>query len=267
MKRKKPRKLVNLVDTLQSQGRYSFTREEALDYLGVGDAAMQAAARRLLAKRRLVVPRRGFFVIVPVEYRSAGAPPPDWFVDDLMAFVDQPYYVGLLSAAALHGAAHQQAQEFQVVTSAPLRPIRAGRSRIRFFTKRTVERTATDRVKTETGSLRVSSPEATALDLVRYAPAAGHVAHVATVLAELAEKLDSKRLVEAAAADVELPHVQRLGYLLDLAGSQRVTEPLAAWLAGQRTRPVLLRPGRATADAARDARWQILANEQIEIDA
>ena len=41
--------------------------------------------------------------------------PADWFIAELMQFLDLPYYVGVLSAAALHGAAHQQAQEFHVV--------------------------------------------------------------------------------------------------------------------------------------------------------
>ncbi len=37
--------------------------------------------------------------------------------------------------------------------------------------------------------MRVSTPEATALDLVRFVTAAGHIGNVATVLAELSEEL------------------------------------------------------------------------------
>ncbi|MBI5287968.1 MAG: type IV toxin-antitoxin system AbiEi family antitoxin [Chloroflexi bacterium] len=259
--------LAGFVDALQGRGRYVFDRQEALKTLGVSDEALQASARRLAAKRRIVVPRRGFFVIVPIEYRSAGAPPPDWYIDDLMTFAGQPYYVGLLSAAALHGAAHQQPQEFQVVTDAPLRPARAGRVRIRFFTKRHFERTPTTQVKTETGSMRVSTAEATAIDLVRYARSAGHLANVATVLAELAERLDSERLVEAARADVELSHVQRLGYLLDLVGAAAAGERLAGWLAKQRPRAVPLRPGRAPKTATKDPRWHVVINEKVEVDS
>jgi predicted transcriptional regulator of viral defense system len=98
--------------------------------------ALKLAARRLVAKKRLAVPRRGFFVIVPLEYSVAGAPPPSWFVDDLMNFEKARYYVGLLSAAALYGAAHQQPQEFHIVTDKQLRPTTAGRSRLRFFAER-----------------------------------------------------------------------------------------------------------------------------------
>ena len=131
--------LSKFADSLQGKGRYAFQRAEALGALSVSDEALQTAARRLAAKKRLVIPRRGFYVIVPLEYQTAGAPPPDWFIDDLMKFQERPYYVGLLSAAALHGSAHQQPQEFQVVTDASVRVTQAGRARIRFFMKRHFE--------------------------------------------------------------------------------------------------------------------------------
>lgn len=107
--------LKELVDSCQARGQYVLTRVRALDELGVSDQALKKAVRRLVAKRRLAVPRRGFFVIIPLEYREAGAPPPSWFIDELMRFCGRQYYVGLLSAAALYGAAHQQPQEFQVI--------------------------------------------------------------------------------------------------------------------------------------------------------
>jgi hypothetical protein len=92
--------------------------------------AIEAALRRLKRRGRIASPRRGFYVLVPVEYREAGCPPVSWFIDDLMRFLKQPDYVGLLSAAAIHGAAHQQPMLFQVVTDRPSRPVRVGRVRI-----------------------------------------------------------------------------------------------------------------------------------------
>jgi predicted transcriptional regulator of viral defense system len=178
------------VDGLQESGRYTFTREEAADSCGLSDIAFRHAALRLHKQTRLVAPRRGFFVIVPIEYRSAGAPPPAWYIDALMRFHGRPYYVGLLSAAALHGAAHQQAQEFQVITDRALRPAIAGRTQLRFFHKRHQAQTPTVALKVETGTMLVSSPEATAFDLVRYALAAGGFGNIVSVFTELAEKSD-----------------------------------------------------------------------------
>ncbi len=51
-------------------------------------------------------------------------------------------------------------------------------------------------IETETGAMRVSTPEVTAFDLVRFAPAAGHIGNVVTVLGELAERIDPQHLAE-----------------------------------------------------------------------
>lgn len=258
--------LSEVVDSYQASGRYVLTREQALEALGVSNEALKKAIQRLVVKRRVVVPRRGFFVIVPIEYREAGAPPPSWFINELMKFCGQPYYVGLLSAAALHGAAHQQPQEFQVITNAQLRPAIAGRARIRFFRKLHIERTPTIEMKTETGAMRVATPEATALDLFRYLEGAGHLGHVATVLGELGEKMNAERLLDVAKVEAELANVQRLGHVLDQVGAGELSARLAEWIAEQRPRFVPLRSDRSVRRAAKDARWRVLVNEKVEAE-
>lgn len=261
-----PDSLAKLVDALQASGRYTLTRDQAIDTLSCTDAALKKAVQRLVAKRRIAVPRRGFFVIVPIEYRQAGAPPPDWYIGDLMAFSDCRYYVGLLSAASLHGAAHQQPQEFQVVTGGQLRPVEAGRGRIRFFQKRKMESTPVVDVKTETGLMRVSTPEATALDLLRYLNTVGQIGHVATVVAELAEKMNSERIIEAIKLDGSLPNAQRLGYLLDLTGARDMGTALANWVAERKPRYIALRSDQPSHHAPKDHRWRLRINEKIEVE-
>jgi predicted transcriptional regulator of viral defense system len=262
-----PNSLAELVDELQAGGRYTLTRDEAITALGITDMALTKAVQRLVTKNRLTVPHRGFFVIVPIEYRQAGAPPPDWYIGDLMAFSNRPYYVGLLSAASLHGAAHQQPQEFQVITDMQLRSVEAGRGRVRFFKKSGMKSTPFVDVKTETGLMRVSTPEVTALDLLRYLDAAGHLGHVTTVMAELAEKMDPMRTLEAAKSDGSLPNAQRLGHLLDLVGAGDLGRGLAGWIAERRPRYLALRPDRPSDAAPKDRRWRLLVNETIEVES
>jgi predicted transcriptional regulator of viral defense system len=260
-----PKTLPQYVDRLQQSGRYAFTRERALSDLSLSPIAINRAAERLAHQGRLIAPRRGFFVIVPLEYKAAGAPPPSWFIDDLMRFHQQPYYVGLLSAAALHGAATQQPQEFQVITSGQLRPATAERSRIRFLMKKHVERTPALAIKTETGSMRASTPEATAIDLVRYPEHAGGWNNIAEVIADLAEKIDPNRLVEAARIEDDLAAAQRVGFLLDHVGAGDKSGPLAARIEAERPRVVALRADRQAAGAPKDQRWRVLVNEEIEV--
>lgn len=260
----RPRRLEELVDVLQSQGRYTFTRAEALAALGTSAEAFKKAVQLLTRRRRLASPRRGFYVIVPLEYRVAGAPPASWYIDDLMRTVGAPYYVGVLSAAALHGAAPQAPQEFQVVTTSRQRTVVIGRERVRFLRKRNLARTPVMSLKTPTGTMQVSTPEATALDLLRYVDAAGFLSNIATVLHELAEKCDPGRLVEAAAVGVELPHVQRLGHLLDLVGARQLADPLARWLAQRHPDWVRLSPSEPARRPRRDERWRLIVNARIE---
>ncbi len=255
-----------LVDDLQAGGRYTFDRSEALDALQVNLLSLKRAMMRLGTKKRIVAPRRGFYVIVPLEYRAAGAPPPSWFIDDLMRYLGRPYYVGVLSAAALHGAGHQQPQEFQVVTDVPQRPVLAGRARTRFLVKKNIARTPTVAVRTETGTMQVSTPEATAIDLLRYVSAAGGLSNVATVLAELAERTDGRRLADAAEIDGELANAQRLGYLLDHIGADRQASPLANWIDERKPRTAPLKPGKAVKGYPVNRRWKVIVNDEIEVD-
>ncbi|MHB0979127.1 MAG: type IV toxin-antitoxin system AbiEi family antitoxin domain-containing protein [Thermoleophilia bacterium] len=252
------------VEELQAGGRYTFTGSEIAALVSGSDAAIAAALRRLKKKGRIASPRRGFYVIVPLEYRQAGCPPASWFIDDLMGFLGRPYYVGLLSAAAIHGAAHQQPMVFQVMTDAATRGATAGRVRVEFRMKSALESTPVGRIQTETGFMQVSTPEATAFDLVRFTLTAGGLNNVATVLGELADSLDSDQL-GALSVGHRAPEVQRLGYLLDRLGVRGAADSLAAALSARRYRPVLLAPGGAAGGSV-DGRWRVVLNESVEVD-
>ena len=204
-------------------------------------------------------------MIVPPEYKAAESIPPSWFIRDLMAFFGRPYYVGLLSAAAFHGAAHQAPHELQVVTDGALRSIELGRVRIRFVKKARASETPTVGIKTPTGDINVSTPEATALDLIRYVEHAGFLPNVAVVLGELAERLDPVALVRAAEADGEPAYAQRLGYLLDRLGHAKLTVSLHEWIQGKATRVTPLRSDLPISGAPRDRRWRVAVNEEVEV--
>jgi predicted transcriptional regulator of viral defense system len=253
------------VDSLQASGRYTFTHRDLRRLAGRSAVAVAAALRRLKQKGRIQAPRRGFFVIVPVEYRAAGCPPATWFVADLMRFLGQPYYVGILSAAALHGAAHQQPMAFQVVTDHPTRMASAGRVRVEFHMSRVLKRTPVVEMPTDTGTIRVASPEATAFDLVRYPAAAGYWSNAVTVLGELAERMQPAAL-DLCAAHQATPDVQRLGYLLERIDRRDLADHLAPRLTGQRVRPIRLATKRGTGRAKPDPTWRVMPNVKVEVD-
>ena len=150
---------------LQSEGRVVFTASEALEALSISAGALLDAAERQQKRNHLIRPRHGFYVIVPPQFHRWGAPPPPWYIDELMAHSDRPYYVGLLTAAELHGAGHQAVTEFQVITDRQLGPIRAGRSQLVFRYRKEMEGVADgiEQRKTDTGRMQISGVELTAL--------------------------------------------------------------------------------------------------------
>ena len=105
---------MDYIESQRKQGKYLFLKEEAAKTLGVSENAVQKSIARLSEKGKVGYLKKGLYQIIPVEYESTGSLPPEWIIHDLMARLGIPYYIGLLSAAALHGAAHQAPQIFQV---------------------------------------------------------------------------------------------------------------------------------------------------------
>jgi predicted transcriptional regulator of viral defense system len=209
------------------------------------------------------MPYRGFHVIVPPEYGRQGCLPADQFVPQLMEHLGLAYYVGLLSAAEFHGAAHQRPQVFQVVVGKNRPPIRCGSVSVKFVSRINANEIPTVRMKTPRGYLLVSSPEATAFDLVGYPEHCGGLDNVATVLHELAESIDCSRLAEIARLS-PLPWTQRLGHLLELVDGKERTDSLADYVAGLAREYVQLRTGRPHSGVPRDRRWRLFVNQTVD---
>jgi predicted transcriptional regulator of viral defense system len=74
----------DLIETLASKGRYSFTSEEARDGLRVSPDASKLALNRFTKYGLIATPARGFYVIIPPEYRCLGCLPAEQFIPDLM---------------------------------------------------------------------------------------------------------------------------------------------------------------------------------------
>ena len=258
-------KLYDWIERLPEDGRYTFSRSEVELVTEASPAAVEATLRRLKKRGRIVCPRRGYYVLVPPEYRAAGCPPATWFIDDLMGHLERNYYVALLSAAALHGAGHQQPMAFQVLADAIERNIVVGRVRIDFHASRLTVAAATTTMQTETGKMVVATPETTAFDLVRFPGASGYWSNIATVLSELAECIEPARLAEGALR-VARSDVQRLGWLFEFIGEDKLAVTLAETLRGKRLVPILLTTAHHSPSAPLNTRWCVRVNDEVEPD-
>ena len=256
----------NIVADLAARGRYHFALPELRSALGVSKAAARQALSRLAAKREIASPARGFYVIVPPEYRRLGCLPGDQFIPALMEHRNLRYYVGLLSAAQYHGAAHHRPQEFQVVVGKNRPAIDCGAVRVAFVARSNLADVPVKRFNNPRGTVLVSTVEATAVDLVGYMHRAGGVDRVAGVLSELGEDMDPERLVEASQSASVL-WAQRLGYLLEHVGAGHRTVLLKEHVQQRARNYTKLLPGANAEGAPRSKDWRLLVNASFEADA
>lgn len=251
------------INDLQAHGRYTFTKKEAASKLSLSDVSLRAALRLQKAAGRITSPVSGFFVIVPTEYSLAGSPPASWFIDGLCCYLDVDYYVGLLTAASIHGASHQQAQFFQVVLSHQRRPLISGRNVIHFHSMKKMKQALTEKVKTPTGYMTVSGVESTALDLVRFMNKCGGDGNAITVISEMAEKLDVKILKKLVHLE-DAPVIQRLGFLLERTGNASLAQPLRNELQQRVSRRISLLPGAKPFNPHFNSDWKITHDADLE---
>jgi predicted transcriptional regulator of viral defense system len=252
-----------LPEALIAQGRYWATAKELRVLTGSTPTAMRQAAARLRHQRRMFSPAKGFYVMVPPEHRARGAVPAEWFIDPMMAYLERAYYVGFLTAAAMHGAAHQAPQTFQVVIAKYLADRDLGRVHMRFTASERVRDMAVEQKATHTGYFTLATRETTAVDLVWRYREGGGISNVATVLKELGQ-LDGDTLARLAPLR-DRSTVRRLGWLLeryrpdvDLHWVRVVARP-------EEGDPILLSPS-APKRGRVDKRWGVVVNTTVEAD-
>ncbi|MBN1356917.1 type IV toxin-antitoxin system AbiEi family antitoxin [bacterium] len=260
-------RISEVLDELLADGRIYTTRQELSSRLAVSADALKVTLNRMVRKGRMARIHKGFYVIVPSEYRHQHILPPALFIDNLMKFIRRPYYVALLSAAELHGAGHQQPQEFQVMIQKPsLRAITVKAMRIRFYAKSQLSDRGIISKKTDTGFIRVAGPELTALDLLAYDKQVGGINRAVTVLSELAEFIDPKLLADQASM-FPVVHVQRLGYLLEHVLDQvPIANLLFETLRDRAYYRIYLKPSLPRGEDRVANRWKVIDNVHPEVD-
>jgi predicted transcriptional regulator of viral defense system len=254
------------IEELVSNGRHHFSSVEAFQAIGGSQAAVRAQLRRLKEQGLIAEPARSFHVIVSPEYRRLRCLPAEQFVDQLMKVWGEPYYLGLLSAAERHGAAHQRPQSCQVIVRKNRAAISCGEVRVEFIARGDLEKMPVATVNTPLGVIRYATPEVTALELVGYPNHAGGLSNVATVVGEMAESLDAGKLLEVARLS-PISWSQRLGYILELVGHEDLAKALEPFVQEQARSYTPLRRAAAVARAKRSARWKLILNAEVEPDS
>lgn len=255
-----------LPDHLIATGEPVASTQRISELVGLEPRSVHAGLSRLRRQGRMFSPARGLYVAVPAEYRSWGVVPAQWWIDAMMEHLGRDYYVGLLTAAAIHGAALQAPQVFQVIVDRQLADRDIHRVRLRFHVSAALGHLpagAVERVTTETGSMAVSSRELTAVDLAATPTLAGGLDNVASVLAELGD-LDTD-VLGAIGSLYPRSVIRRLGWLLDEVVGMGGLEPLQR-LAAPDTGNITPLDVHAAPTGRRHQTWAVLVNASVEPD-
>jgi len=267
----KQNKISDWINHQLAIGKYSFP----LSYLRScmpekSELAIKQALQRLADKNKIISIFRGFYIIIPPAYANIGILPPALFMDDLMQYLNRPYYLSLLSAAALHGAAHQQPQTHYVCTVLPsMRSTNNNGIYINYLCRRTFPDTNIIQKKTESGYVNVSDPILTCLDLISFQKTVGGINRVATVINELSEEVNEHHLSSNIISLTSIANIQRLGYLWEYECEQ---PELSNILFNKINRTVTnlktykLNLALSTNLQSSRNRWKINVNTKIEID-
>lgn len=259
------------LDKVLAKGAYVFSKETLHQELpDHSDIAVKRALSRLSNKGRIVSLYKGYYLIIPPQYTNKGILPPQLYLDAFMKHLQRPYYVALLNAAAFHGAAHQQPQEYFVMTGFPvLRPTQKKGFKINYISIKEIPEPLLEKRKTEVGYLNISNAALTACNLVQFEKRVGGLNRAGAVLNELAEVIKPSDFSSALMKHMHVTALQRLGYLLEnVCFNLELADSLFGAMEKEKLSffRIPLKAAKETKGYSSDNRWKVIVNTEIEID-
>ena len=259
------------VEDLPKQGRNTFSLLELEEkFPAKPPSQIKNALNRLVVSNRIKSVWRGFYAVVLPEYGLKGIIPPTEYIDHLMNHLNKDYYVATLSAAALQGASHQKPLAFTFVCNKILHPKEKDDTRLEPLLKKRIPRKYVEIKNVNSGTINISTPILTAIDLVLYPLKSGGFGNIVTVLAELSENIESNSFDIDFFDFVPASVVQRLGFLFDyVLGENRLADDLlekanSASVKFRKTNLATYRSMNAT--NYYNTKWKIVVNEEVEPD-
>ena len=255
----------------QLRGRITFSFGDLLQ--SFTDVSHQVILNDLLRLKKQGViysPYKSFYVILPPQYALRRCVPPFYFINNLMRHLSKDYYFSTLSAAMIWGAAHQSPQQDFVTTTYPkLNTAASSKAGIHWLYRNEIPRHLVCEKQGETGTIRYSNAELTAVELVQYEQHLGGLSNVATILTELLESTDFAHASEGAFRVCKDSSVQRLGYIVEnVLGDELQGEVIYHEWVRCCPAPHYQKLSLHSKDpiSKRDERWKIDINTTIEAD-
>lgn len=254
----------DLPDHLLSSGVNTFTLAEATQLLERTGDAVRKGLERLTRKRLIFSPARGFYVVVPPQFRRQGTVPATHFIDAMMQALGRRYYVSLVSAAELHGSVKPaESEPFQVMVDRHVLDRDLGTTELWFYKSRhAAYDIGVEQHDGPTGPLRLASRELTAVDLIEHIHDCGGIDHVAALLNTLGP-FRIPKLAEIAGTR-DLSTSRRLGYLVSRLDPELRLGPLQELADLRRPTPTDLVAGGPRRGRV-DPYWNVRVNAEVNL--
>jgi predicted transcriptional regulator of viral defense system len=257
------------INEQEKRGVTTFSFQQILCvFQGHSEKALKTDIARLILSKRIENVYKGFYVIIPTQYKLKGVVPPAYYINELMEFIGKSYYVGLLSAAAIYGASHQRAMLTQIVTTGPRARISKRNALIDWNYRQQIPSELIETRNAEMGRINYSSAELTAVDIIQFANKIGGYQRATTVLAELVDIIDISKM-ENILQYTTTSTMQRLGFLLEyILLEQDKADKLYYILKKQKgyLDDILMSTEHPASDSPEKNRWRVNMNIGIEID-
>jgi len=260
------------VNDLPKRGITTFALKEAENQFPKKPvASVRRALARLSNADIIQSVWRGFYVITLPEYGLKGVTPPIDYIDQLMRHLGCGYYIALLTAASYSGANHQAPQVFQIICDDIIHIKNKNGVKIEPIYKKRIPIKYLKEINTRTASVRISTPELTAVDLLLYSMRVGGINRVATILYELAEVMDFTCVDTDFFIRIPATAIQRLGFLLEIILDEKVLAADLYYIAKHVYKKFLPTPlvsmkNKSSSISNKNKKWNIIVNYEVESD-
>lgn len=256
------------IKQLQSFEEYSFSIEEVTEKASKDSIAVKRELSRLTARNEILNLRKGFYLIIPPRYSSSEKLPIQLYTKKLFKYLNRKYYVGLYSAAKIHGASHQQSQrDYLIIETPKLNNIKKKSFDIQFFTTARWPKNNIEIKKSDAGEYHASSPALTFIDLIHHHTKIGGLNRMLASLEELTEEINEIDMKNLTTWYNHKSTLQRVGFILEeLTRESPFIDIVYEKLKQQPYYPVLLSPKKNQKPGSANNRWKIDVNLKLESD-
>jgi predicted transcriptional regulator of viral defense system len=165
-----------------------------------------------------------------------------------------------------HLAEVKTTNKVEIITKGVVRNIESNGVKINFLSKKNILDIPTEKIKTKTGYMNISTKETTVFDIVKYIESSGYLDNAVNIIIEISKNLRARNLGVVAKV-YETTILQRVGYLLDnFSKAESLSRFIYEEIQKRGPQIIPLSIYSKKVDGTIDEKWKIRINEIVDAD-